>query len=101
MNIETPAVPVIAMDEVVSSQIHSIGYDEAIETLAIRFKNRKTGAPEALYHYAGFTPENWEAFHTAESYGSHFGKYIKPNKERFPYTLIEKLPPAPVDEVSE
>ena len=91
MNTQT-ATPVIAMDEVESSQIHSIGYDAASETLAIRFKDRKTGGPQALYHYSNFTPENWEAFRTAESFGSHFGKYIKPNKERFPYVCIEKMP---------
>ncbi|MDE1007696.1 MAG: KTSC domain-containing protein [Paraburkholderia fungorum] len=90
------AVPVIAMDEVKSSQIHSLGYDAASEMLAIRFKNRKTGEPEALYYYSSFTPENWEAFRTADSFGSHFGKYIKPNKERFPYVCIEKMP-APAD----
>ncbi|CAG4887794.1 KTSC domain-containing protein [Paraburkholderia saeva] len=90
------ATPVIAMDEVSSSQIHSIGYDAALETLAIRFKNRKSGAPTSLYHYASFTAENWEAFRTAESFGSHFGRYIKPFPERFPYVCIEKMP-APVD----
>lgn len=98
MNTQT-ATPVIAMDEVESSQIHSIGYDAASETLAIRFKDRKTGGPQTLYHYANFTPENWEAFRTAESFGSHFGKYIKPNKERFPYVCIEKEP-APTAEQS-
>lgn len=96
MNTPALAAPVIAMDAVESSQIHSIGYDAASETLAIRFKNRKTGAAEALYHYASFTAEHWEAFRSAESFGSHFGKHIKPNKERFPYVCIEKMP-APAD----
>lgn len=88
----TTAAPVIAMDEVDSSQIHSIGYDSASQTCAIRFKDRKTGAPTSLYHYFDFSPENWDAFRNAESFGSHFGKYIKPNKERFPYVCIEKMP---------
>ena len=88
----TTAAPVIAMDEVESSQIHSIGYDSASQTCAIRFKDRKTGAPTSLYHYFDFTPENWDAFRNAESFGSHFGKYIKPNKERFPYVCVEKTP---------
>ena len=86
------AIPAIAMDSVESSQIHSIGYDEATETLAIRFKDRKTGAPTSLYHYSSFTPENWAAFRGAESFGSHFGRYIKPNHERFPYVCVEKMP---------
>ncbi|MGN8062768.1 KTSC domain-containing protein [Ralstonia sp. 22111] len=91
----TTAAPVIAMDEVESSQIHSIGYDSASQTCAIRFKDRKTGAPTSLYHYFDFTPENWDAFRNAESFGSHFGRFIKPNKERFPYVCVEKMP-APV-----
>jgi len=89
------AVPVIAMDAVESSQIHSIGYDAAIETLAIRFKN-KAGEPTSLYHYSNFTPANFEALRGAESIGSHFYKHIKPLPERFPYVCIEKMP-APVD----
>lgn len=91
MNATTPA---IAMDAVDSSQLHSIGYDAASQTLAIRFKDRKTGAPTSLYHYSEFTPENWEAFRNAESFGSHFGRFIKPFPERFPYVCIEKMPAA-------
>lgn len=89
MNTTVAAVPVIAMDEVSSSQIHSLGYDAASETLAIRFKN-KAGAPEALYHYASFTAENWEAFRTAESLGSHFHRVIKANPLRFPFAKIDE-----------
>lgn len=89
------AVPVIAMDAVESSQIHSIGYDEASQTLAIRFKN-KAGAPTSLYHYSDVTRSNFEALRDAESIGSHFYKHIKPLPERFPYVCIEKMP-APAD----
>jgi hypothetical protein len=85
------AVPVIAMDAVESSQIHSLGYDAASETLAIRFKN-KAGAPTSLYHYAHVTPANFTALRDAESIGSHFYKHIKPLPERFPYVCIEKMP---------
>lgn len=89
------ALPVIAMDAVESSQIHSLGYDAASETLAIRFKN-KAGAPTSLYHYATVTPANFTALRDAESIGSHFYKHIKPFPERFPYVCIEKMP-APAD----
>jgi hypothetical protein len=85
-------VPVIAMDAVESSQIHSIGYDAASETLAIRFKDRKTGAPTSLYHYSEVTAANFIALHDAESIGSHFYRHIKPFPERFPYVCIEKMP---------
>lgn len=90
MNTQT-AVPVIAMDQVESSQIFALGYDAAIEKLAIRFKNR-AGEPTSLYHYSDVTPENFAALRDAESIGSHFYKHIKPFPERFPYVCIEKMP---------
>ncbi|MGU2444398.1 KTSC domain-containing protein [Burkholderia cenocepacia] len=77
-----------------SSQIHSIGYDAESETLAVRFKDRRTAGPTSLYHYTGFTQANFDALKTAESLGSHFYKHIKPFPERFPYTCIEKMPAA-------
>ena len=59
------------MHAVKSSQIKEIGHDPASNTLAVRFN---TGA---LYHYADFGAEKFEAFRTAESIGSHFGKHVK------------------------
>ncbi|NML34547.1 KTSC domain-containing protein [Paraburkholderia antibiotica] len=84
--------PVIAMSTVKSSQIHSIGYDPASQTLAVRFKDRATDEPTSLYHYSGVTPANFDALKGAESIGSHFYKHIKPHKERFPYVCVEKKP---------
>ncbi|RQV52070.1 KTSC domain-containing protein [Burkholderia cenocepacia] len=81
----------IEMQPVESSQIHSIGYDAASETLAIRFKN-KANCPSSLYHYSDVTQANFDAFKGAESIGSHFYKFIKPFPERFPYVCIEKMP---------
>ncbi|MBR8344188.1 KTSC domain-containing protein [Burkholderia ambifaria] len=75
-----------------SSQIHSIGYDAESETLAVRFKDRKTAAPTSLYHYTGFTQANFDALKTADSLGSHFYKHIKPFPDRFPYVCVEKMP---------
>lgn len=71
-----------------SSQIHSLGYDPETQTLAVRFKDRVTGAEADLYHYSSFTAENWDALINAESIGSHFYKFIRPFKERFPYVRI-------------
>jgi hypothetical protein len=85
----TPAV--IAMDEIVSSQIHGIGHDTESSTLAIRFKS-KDGQPAALYHYTNVTAEEFAAFKGAESIGSHFYKNIKPFAERYPFACIEKKP---------
>ncbi|MGC2234296.1 MAG: KTSC domain-containing protein [Candidatus Acidiferrum sp.] len=42
------------------------------------FTPRKEGQPESVYNYAPFTAEQWEAFKTAPSLGSHFLKIIKP-----------------------
>ncbi|QMV33118.1 hypothetical protein KMC49_gp50 [Ralstonia phage Firinga] len=90
----TTTAPIIAMDEIESSQLHAIGYDSASQTLAIRFKDRRTGAPTSLYHYSNFSAEDFEAFKNAESIGSHFGKHIKPFAKKYPYTQIEKTPAA-------
>lgn len=59
------------MHPVKSSQIKEIGHDPANNTLAVRFN---TGA---LYHYADFDAKKFEAFRTAESIGSYFGKNVK------------------------
>lgn len=77
----------IAMQDVDSSQIHSIGHDAASNTLAIRFKSRS--GVGSLYHYANFPAADFEAFKSAESIGAHFGKFIKPEAIKYPFTKIE------------
>lgn len=74
--------PEITMQDVTSSQIEAVGYDNATRTLAIRFKGG------ALYHYDGCEPETFEAFRGAESVGSYFYKHIKPNADKYPYRKI-------------
>lgn len=83
----------ITMDSVESSQIHSIGYDAATNTLAIRFKG-KEGEPTSLYHYSNVPPDDFAVFKGAESIGSHFYKNIKPFKDKYPYVKIESAPAA-------
>lgn len=87
----TPA-PVIAMDEVESSQIHSLGYDADSKTLAIRFRDRASDAPAALYHYANVPAEEFDALCDAASIGSYFYKHIKPHDVKYPYVCVEKKP---------
>lgn len=82
----------INMDSVESSQLAAIGYDAETQTLAIQFKAKGT-APGSLYHYANVTPEDFAAFRDAESIGSHFYKFIKPFKDKYPYTRIETAQP--------
>lgn len=92
---ETTAVPTIALQEVESSQIHSIGYDAESKTLAIRFRDRKTNLPTSLYHYSNFSAEDFAAFEQAESKGNHHGKHIKPYDKKYPYTKVEAKPAEP------
>ena len=79
--------------EVESSQIHSVGYDDATQTLGIRFKpNRKQkseGVEFTEYHYANVTKGMYDGLVEAESVGRYFGSYIKPFPQDFPYTKVE------------
>lgn len=80
-------MPIIALQDVQSSQIKAIGHDPDTNTLAIQFRNWK-GEVGSTYHYANFTAEDFEAFKNAESLGRHFGKHIKPETEKFPFTKV-------------
>lgn len=82
----------IPLSPVESSQIHSLGHDDATSTLAVRFKNRATGEPTSLYHYRNVSAEKYQALRNAPSIGSHFGKHIKPYVVEFPFTRIESAP---------
>ena len=84
---ETTA-PVIALQEVASSKIHSLGHDADTNTLAVRFKSYD-GKPTSLYHYSNFTAEDFAAFRDAESIGSYFHKNIKPYDKKYPYVKVE------------
>ncbi|MCD9096152.1 KTSC domain-containing protein [Luteimonas fraxinea] len=82
----------IALIDVDSSQIHSIGHDPETNTLAIRFTKgyRENRGPGALYHYANVDAEAFAALRDAESIGKHFGQHIKPFQLRHPYTRIDE-----------
>ena len=83
---EEKKIPVIALSPVESSQIHAIGHDADSNTLAIQFKSK--GGPGSVYHYANFTAEDFTAFKESKSIGAHFGKYIKPETEKHPFTKV-------------
>lgn len=86
-------MPRIEMQDVESSQIHSIGHNAESNTLAVRFKNWK-GEVKGLYHYSNFTADDFQAFKDSESKGKHFGAHIKPFADKFPFVCVEKEPPA-------
>lgn len=90
MTSTTTATGRIQLFDVDSSQIHSIGHDAATNTLAIRFYRGygDNKVPAAVYHYANFSAEEFQAFKDAESIGKHFGAYIKPFPEKYPYHKV-------------
>jgi len=88
------ATPKIDMQEVESSQIHSIGHNADTGTLAIRFRDRRTNLPTWLYHYSNVPVADFEAFRDAESKGSYFGKHIKPYDKKYPYVKVDAAPAA-------
>lgn len=78
--------PAIAMSPVKSSQIHSIGYDPATQTMAIQFHGKN--GPGSLYHYANVSPEKHAEFIKADSIGIHFGKTFKNNTKDHPFVKV-------------
>ena len=80
--------PQINLTPVESSQLHAIGHHPDTQTLAIQFKG-KAGTPGSVYHYKNFTKDDFLAFMTAESKGSHFKKFIKPEVVKHPYEKIQ------------
>ena len=61
----------ITMTGVKSSQLHSIGYDEKTNTLAVKFHNGGT------YHYADCHQHHFDGLCSAESPGGYLHKHIK------------------------
>lgn len=88
MQNETQAPLVIRLDSVESSKIHAIGHDPETKTLAIQFRNFKTGEGGSIYHYKNFTAEQFAAFKGAESIGKHFGAHIQKAVEAHPYIKV-------------
>lgn len=86
-SISTKPIP---LQDVKSSQIHSIGHDPETNTLAIRFYRGygREQRPGSLYHYANVDAAAFAAFRDAESLGRHFGQHIKPCADKFPYIKV-------------
>jgi hypothetical protein len=86
----------IALEPVESSQIHAVGFDPVTNRLAIQFKSK--AGPGSIYHYRNFTADDFAAFRAAESLGAHFGKFIKPEAEKYPFEKVaaSDLIPSPL-----
>lgn len=65
---------VIAMQQVKSNQLASIGYDAASKTLAATF----TRGPGTVYQYPNVDAKVYADLMASDSIGSFFGKHIKP-----------------------
>lgn len=78
----------ISMTPVESNQIAAIGHHPETNTLAIQFSGGRDGKPGSVYHYENFTAEDFAAFKKSDSISSHFGKHIKPNATKHPYTRV-------------
>lgn len=60
---------------VISSNISSIGYDDATLTLQVEFYD------QTIWDYTPVTREAYTEMMNAESIGSYFAKYIRNNKD--------------------
>lgn len=69
----------INMEEVDSSNIHSIGYDENSKTLRIRFHS----SMELNWDYENVPESRYVGLRDADSVGKYFNAHIK---GAFPYT---------------
>jgi hypothetical protein len=80
----------IPLTPVSSSQIHSIGFDPASNTLAICFprKGPEGVEPGSVYEYRNVEQATFDAFLASESKNKFFGEHIKPNGEKFPFTKM-------------
>jgi hypothetical protein len=87
-------LPAIHLAPVLAADIHSIGHDPATGTLAIRFKDRKTGNPAALYHYANVDAVMHQDLVSAASIDAFFRENIRPAVKAFPYRKVEQAPAA-------
>lgn len=74
---------IVPMTPVESSQIIAIGYDEPVEQLFVKFKGG------GIYRYDFVEKSRHDELMAAESKGRYFGKEIKGNSKRYPFTKIK------------
>ena len=68
----------ITLAPVKSSNVDSVGYDAATQTLAVKFKSG------GVYHYAGVPADIHTNLHKAESVGKYIGAQVV---RKFKHTL--------------
>lgn len=60
-----------------SSNVRSVGYDEATRQLHVEFSAKDARMPGRVYEYAGVSPDEHRALMSAQSIGTHFAAHIK------------------------
>lgn len=75
-------VNILSRQDIVSSNIKSIGYDPGTNTLEVEFK-AKGKNPEKIYQYQPVTPPEYDELMKADSIGSHFNSTIRINPNIF------------------
>lgn len=83
------------MYPVISSQVHSVGYDPTTYELRIRFHGRGkphplpgSGVTDSTYHYLNVTPTMWNEIRSAQSVGQYVNRAIKKFPEAYPYRRL-------------
>lgn len=88
----------VTMAPVQSSQIHSIGHDAEKNRMYVQFKN-KAGEPSSTYSYGNISADDHAKLLGRDagenhSIGSHFGRHIKADPAKHPFTKLNLEPKA-------
>jgi hypothetical protein len=67
--------------KVKSSLLSGVHYDAEKQILSVEFLRKQNEERRSIYSYSGVSPEKYEALMKADSVGSHFLKFIKPNHQ--------------------
>lgn len=79
----------VSLDDVDSSNVHSIGYDEENRILYVRFwmdsKSKRSQVPGPIYKYFGVDKRTYLQFYYSKSKGKFIWERIR---NRYRYTMI-------------
>lgn len=91
----------IELTKVKSSLISGVHYDAEKKVLSVEFLRKQSEERRSIYSYSDVPPEKYEAMMKAESIGSHFLKFIKPNHQFVRvYEKENKETPSPAPETT-
>lgn len=90
----------MARQKISSKVLSSIGYNSETKELEVEFLTRKSEDNRRVYRYAGVPAEIYEKLMAAESKGSFFLTYVRPNYEckRIEQTHDQATPTAAQEE---